>query len=65
MYQMSKRSTQAVADAFMCQPPSLKGEVRDEEADRLGQRYLTSYWTKQDMASMSDRQLDGMISLQI
>ena len=58
MYQMSKRSMQAVADAFTCQPPLLKGEVGDEEANRLGQRSLTSYWTKQDMASMSDNLME-------
>lgn len=58
MYQMSKRSMQAVADAFTCQPPPLEGEVRDEEIGRLTQRELTSYWSTADMSKISDNLME-------
>lgn len=54
MYQMSKRSMQAVTDAFTCRPPALEGEVRDDEVESLGQRELTGYWSGVDMSKVSD-----------
>ena len=54
MYQMSKRSMQAVADAFTCRPPPLEGEVREDEEDGLSQRELTTYWSNKDMSQLSD-----------
>ncbi|KAL3786854.1 hypothetical protein HJC23_013775 [Cyclotella cryptica] len=58
MYQMSKRSMQAVADAFTCRPPSLEGEVRDDEEEMLGQRELTTYWSNQDISKVSDNLME-------
>ena len=59
MYQMSKRSMQAVADAFTCRPPMLDGESREEgEEEWLTQRQLTTYWSNKDMASMSDNLME-------
>ena len=58
MYQICKRSMVAVADCFTCRPPALSGEVRDEEADSLSQRDLTTYWSTKDMADMSDNVME-------
>ena len=59
MYQMSKRSTLAVADAFTCQPPSLADEIiRDDEVSTLTQRELTSYWSSDDMTKVSDNLME-------
>jgi predicted membrane chloride channel (bestrophin family) len=45
MYQISKRSMLAVADALTCRPPSLtKDKSSDDEHERLTQKELTSYW---------------------
>lgn len=57
MYQISKRSMLAVADCFTCRPPPLKNEVIDEEVDVL-QRELTTYWSKEDMSSVSDNLME-------
>jgi len=59
MYQMSKRSTLAVADAFTCQPPSLVGEIiHDDEVSTLTQRELTSYWSSDDINKVSDNLME-------
>lgn len=58
MYQMSKRSMQAVADAFTCRPPVLEGEVRDDDEEMLGQRELTTYWSNEDMSKVSDNLME-------
>ena len=58
MYQISKRSMLAVADCLTCRPPALEGEVRDEEADKLSQKDLTTYWSTKDMADMSDNLME-------
>ncbi|KAL7534484.1 hypothetical protein ACHAXR_005908 [Thalassiosira sp. AJA248-18] len=58
MYQMSKRSMQAVADAFTCHPPSLDDEMHDDEASNLAQRELTSYWSSDDMSKVSDNLME-------
>lgn len=58
MYQMSKRSMQAVADAFTCQPPALAGEMREGEEGKLTQKELTTYWSNVDVASMSDNLME-------
>jgi putative membrane protein len=58
MYQMSKRSMQAVADCFTCRPPRLEGEEIDDEGEILTQRELTSYWSNKDMAAMSDNLME-------
>lgn len=60
MYQMSKRSMQAVADCFTCRPPSLEGEKGrdDDEEESLTQRELTPYWSNKDMAEVSDNLME-------
>lgn len=58
MYQMSKRSMLAVADAFTCRPPALEGETRDEEETRLSQNDLTTYWSRSDMSTVSDNLME-------
>lgn len=59
MYQMSKRSMQAVADAFTCRPPALEGEDRSyDEEDGLGQRELTTYWSNKEMSQLSDNLME-------
>ena len=58
MYQISKRSMQAVADAFTCRPPALAGENREDEEDGLSQRELTTYWSNTDMAKVSDNLME-------
>ena len=59
MHQMSKRSMQAVADCFTCQPPPLENDFRDhDEEDNLTQRELTSYWSNTDMAQVSDNLME-------
>lgn len=58
MYQISKRSMQAVTDAFTCRPPALDGEVRDDEEDSLSQTELTAYWSKKDMSQVSDNLME-------
>lgn len=57
MYQMSKRSMQAVADSFTCQPPPLEGEVRGGE-EFMEQKALTGYWSGKDMAQVSDNLME-------
>ena len=52
MYQISKRSMLAVADAFTCRPPPLIGEKVDEE--KASQKQLTTYWNKNDAIELSD-----------
>ena len=54
MYQISKRSMVAVADAFTCRPPPLEGEERDDERRHLSQKQLTSYWNSNDAMKLSD-----------
>jgi hypothetical protein len=49
---------QAVADAFTCRPPALKGEVRDDEEEVMGQRDLTGYWSNIDMSQVSDNLME-------
>lgn len=59
MYQMSKRSMQAVADCFTCRPPALDGQqFGEDEEDKLAQRELTLYWSNKDMAQVSDNLME-------
>ena len=58
MYQMSKRSMQAVADSFTCRPPALLGEVRDDKEEMIGQRELTGHWSNKDMSQVSDNLME-------
>ncbi|KAL7548891.1 hypothetical protein ACHAWF_012157 [Thalassiosira exigua] len=58
MYQQSKRSMAAVADAFTCHPPALAGEHRDDEEAGLTQRELTTYWSNNDISQMSDNLME-------
>lgn len=59
MYQMSKRSMQAVADCFTCRPPALDGEQFEvDEEDKFAQRELTTYWSNKDMAQVSDNLME-------
>ena len=57
MYQMSKRSMQAVADSFTCRPPTLEGEVVDDK-EAMDQRELTGYWSNKDMSQVSDNLME-------
>ena len=52
MYQISKRSMMAVADAFTCRPPPLSNENEGKEV--LSQKDLTTYWNKADEIKLSD-----------
>lgn len=54
MYQISKRSMMAVADAFTCRPPPIvDGEDEDDEK-HINHKVLTSYWNKNDTLKLSD-----------
>ena len=54
MYQMSKRSMLAVADCLTCRPPVLGQESMQEDEERLPQRDLTTYWSNEDISTVSD-----------
>ena len=58
MYQISKRSMTAVADAFTCRPPPLDGEHVDDEVKTLSQKELTIYWNKQDADVVTDDEME-------
>ena len=58
MYQMSKRSMRAVADALTCRPPRLKGEKVDESPDAWTQKELTTYWTTEEQSVGSDNLME-------
>ncbi len=58
MYQISKRSMMAVADAFTCRPPPFEGEHVDEETERLPQKKLTSYWIKNQEEVVTDDSME-------
>jgi len=47
-----------MTDTFTCQPPSLVGEIRDDEVSTLTQRELTSYWSSDDMSKVSDNLME-------
>ena len=53
MYQISKRSMLAVADAFTCRPPPLDEDELDDES-HLSQKELTTYWNSDDATKLSD-----------
>ena len=58
MYAISRRSMLAVADAFACQPPELEGEVSKDDENHLSQKDLTSYWSEEDISSVSDNLME-------
>jgi len=53
MYQISKRSMTAVADAFTCRPPPLVQEEGDIEKE-LPQKDLIGYWSESEIVSVKD-----------
>ena len=53
MYQISKRSMLAVADALTCRPPSLGEESKNNDKDEFHQKDLTTYWGESDPSEIA------------